>query len=62
MSKNTKRQRKLEDMIGSSSTKKKKENNDNIPTGDKQNVVNSPKTNSTVKKISNDDLELLKKI
>lgn len=42
MSKNTKRQRKLEDMFGSSSTKRKKENNDNdTPIVDKQSVENS---------------------
>jgi hypothetical protein len=41
MSKNTKRQRKLEDMIGSSSTKKKKENHDDTPTVEKLNVVTS---------------------
>jgi len=80
MSKNTKRQRKLEDMIGVSSTKKKKGNNDDTSTVDKQNVVNSPsklfrgrhdkinnniydrlvEKTSTVKKISDDDLELLR--
>ncbi|CAF3761012.1 unnamed protein product [Rotaria sp. Silwood1] len=41
MSKNTKRQRKLEDMIGNSSIKKRKKNNDDTSIVDKQNVVDT---------------------
>ena len=41
MSKNIKRQRKLEDMTGSNSTKKRKGDNVNATNVDKKNVVNN---------------------
>lgn len=41
MSKNSKRQRKLEEMIGNSSTKKRKESNDQNANDNKQNVVDN---------------------
>ncbi|CAF3832761.1 unnamed protein product [Adineta steineri] len=60
MSKNTKRQRTLEDVFGSNSTKKRKKSNDDTSNVNKQNIVNTPTTSSTVKKISDNDLELLR--
>jgi hypothetical protein len=41
MSNHTKRQRKLEDLFASNSTKKKKVNNEDTPNVDKQNVVHT---------------------
>ncbi|CAF0882792.1 unnamed protein product [Adineta ricciae] len=58
MSKSTKRQRKLEDMFADSSTKRIKENDGNTPNSDKHTVVHT--TTSTVKKIPEDDLEILR--
>ncbi|CAF1302501.1 unnamed protein product [Adineta ricciae] len=60
MSKSTKRQRKLEDMFADSSTKKIKGNDGNTPDSNKQTVVHTTRAASTVKKIAEDDLEILR--